>query len=49
MTGRPDVEVNGTERPTTLRDDLKELRNRFFHYVHDAERDAALQAAMERA
>jgi hypothetical protein len=32
MAGRPDIEAKGKKRPSTLRDDLKELRNRFFHY-----------------
>ena len=47
MRGRPNIEVNGKTRPPTLRDDLKELRNRFFHYGHDQAGDDALRAAME--
>lgn len=47
MRGRPNIEVNGKTRPPTLRDDLKELRNRFFHYGHDQAGDNALRAAME--
>lgn len=36
------------ERHPRLLDDLKELRNRFFHYGHDESGDAALRLAMER-
>jgi hypothetical protein len=51
MRGRPDIEVRRKNRPTikrppTLRDDLKELRNRSFHYGHDQPGDDALRAAM---
>jgi hypothetical protein len=46
MRGRPNIEVNGKFRPPTLRDDLKELRNRFFHYGHDESGDDALRVAM---
>lgn len=46
MTGRPHISVNGTSRAPTLRDDLKELRNRFFHYGHDQPGDDALRRAM---
>jgi hypothetical protein len=45
--GRPELTtVNGKRRRPTLRDDLKELRNRFFHYGHDQAGDDALWAAM---
>lgn len=51
MKGRPDIEVRTKKgmvrRPPKLRDDLRELRNRFFHYHHDASGTAALQVAME--
>jgi hypothetical protein len=47
MRGRPDIEVDGKTRAPTLRDDLKELRNRFFHYGHDERGDAALRNAMD--
>jgi hypothetical protein len=33
MRGRPDIVIGSTSRPPTLRDDLKELRNRFFTTV----------------
>jgi hypothetical protein len=46
IPGRPDIEVRGRKRPPTLRDDLKQLRNRFFHYGHDQPGDDALRAAM---
>lgn len=46
MPGRPDIQVRNTTRPPTLRDDLRELRNRFFHYGHDRPGDDALRAAM---
>jgi hypothetical protein len=46
MRGRPDLDVTGQSRPPTLRDDLKELRNRFFHYGHDEPGDDALHAAI---
>jgi hypothetical protein len=49
MAGRPDIEVKGKKRPSTLRDDLKELRNRFFHYGHDQPGDDALRGAMDAA
>jgi hypothetical protein len=42
MRGRPDIQVGDKTRPPTLRDDLKELRNRFFHYGHDQRGDDAL-------
>ncbi len=45
---RPEITTGkGNKRRSTLRDDLKELRNRFFHYGHDRAGDAALRAAME--
>ena len=52
MRGRPDITVERRNRPAitrtpTLRDDLKELRNRFFHYGHDQPGDDALRVAME--
>jgi hypothetical protein len=51
---RPDITITkrkrGTqvvvERPPTLRGDLKEIRDRTFHYGHDQGGDAALRAAM---
>jgi hypothetical protein len=46
MPGRPNIVASGVSRPPTLRDDLKELRNRFFHYGHDASGDTALRRAM---
>jgi hypothetical protein len=46
MRGRPNITVGGNSRPPTLRDDLKELRNRFFHYGHDQSGDDALRHAM---
>lgn len=46
LRGRPDIVVDGRSRPPTLRDDLKELRNRFFHYGHDQQGDDALREAM---
>jgi hypothetical protein len=44
---RPPITVNEQQRRPKLRDDLKELRNRFLHYGHDAPGDAALRAAMD--
>jgi hypothetical protein len=45
--GRPAITTpQGRTRPPKLRDDLKELRNRFFHYGHDESGDKALKAAM---
>src|SRR3954452_22034832 len=44
--GNRRIEVNAKTRPPTLRDDLKELRNRFFHYGHDQPGDDALRQAM---
>jgi hypothetical protein len=45
-TGRPDVATrSGTRRPN-LRDDLKELRNRSFHYGYDQLGADAVEAAM---
>ncbi|MEA2395854.1 MAG: hypothetical protein QOJ82_3745 [Solirubrobacteraceae bacterium] len=46
--GRPLIETrDGDERRPKLRDDLKEIRNRFLHYGHDRPGDRAVQAAME--
>lgn len=36
----------GKLRRPTLRDDLRALRNRFFHYGHDAAGDEAVRDAM---
>lgn len=47
MRGRPGIDVDGKRRAPTLRDDLKELRNRFFHYGHDQPGDDALRVAMQ--
>jgi hypothetical protein len=45
--GRPEIPTpKGKTRPPKLRDDLKELRNRFFHYGHDVSGDVALKEAM---
>jgi len=45
--GRPEVGAGTAKaRPATLRDDLKELRDRFFHYGHNAPGDDAIGAAM---
>ena len=44
--GRPMIIANGNARSPTLRDDLKELRNRFFHYGWDEPGDEAIRAAM---
>lgn len=45
--GRPEIPAaNGRRRRPKLRDDLKELRNRFFHYGHDRQGDDALRSAM---
>jgi hypothetical protein len=43
---RPPIEKKGEMVRPRLRDDLRELRNRFFHYGHDASGDTALEAAM---
>jgi hypothetical protein len=40
------VSSQNTRRRPTLRDDLRELRNRFFHYGHDAAGDEAMRRAM---
>jgi hypothetical protein len=46
--GRPLIETpKGRKRRPKLRDDLKEIRNRFLHYGHDEPGDKALQAAMK--
>jgi len=46
--GRPEiVGSNGKSRRPKLRDDLKELRNQFFHYGHLESGDDALGAAMK--
>lgn len=47
VKGRPEIVTpKGETRRPKLRDDLKELRNRFFHYGHDESGDDALRAAM---
>lgn len=47
--GRPLIEsVGGALRPPRLRDDLRNLRNAFFHYGHDEPGDGAVAAAMRR-
>jgi hypothetical protein len=46
--GRPEIlGSNGKLRRPTLRDDLKELRNQFFHYSHLQNGDDALAVAMQ--
>ena len=46
--GRPEIPgANGRLRRPKLRDDLKELRNQFFHYGHLQSGDDALAVAME--
>lgn len=46
-SGRPEIVTSkGKRRRPTLRDDIKELRNRFFHYGHDRSGDDALRVAM---
>lgn len=46
--GRREIEgSNGKMRRPKLRDDLKELRNQFFHYGHFQSGDDALTVAME--
>ena len=48
--GRPPIEgSDGRLRRPTLRDDLKELRNQFFHYGHLQSGDDALATAMGAA
>lgn len=45
--GRPEIlDSNGKMRRPKLRDDLKELRNQFFHYGHSQSGDDALMVAM---
>jgi hypothetical protein len=45
---RPQITTaTGDTRHPKLRDDLKELRDRFFHYGHDARGDEAIRGAMQ--
>ncbi len=45
--GRPEIPgPNGKMRRPKLRDDLRELRNQFFHYGHMQSGDGALMVAM---
>jgi hypothetical protein len=45
--GRPAITTaKGQTRAPKLRDDIKELRDRFFHYGHDARGDEAIRLAM---